>query len=130
MPRVQQLSLPSPDPTPHTLLHRRYHHRHAIPLNVGMRILRGAELLDLGQEAVEDGPAELHVRHLASAEADRRLDLVAVLQEADDVVLLEIEVVLVDAGAELHLLDDDHLLLLLGLALLLLLLEERTCRNP
>ena len=46
------------------------------------------------------------------------------LEKADDVVLLEVEVVLVDAGAELHLLDDDHLLLLLGLGLFLLLLED------
>src|ERR1043165_9011827 len=92
---------------PCRLLHRRYHHRHAIPLNVGMRILGSAELLDLIQQAVEHGPAQLHVGHLASAEADRRFDLVAVLQETDDVVLLEIEIVLVDAGAELHLLDHD-----------------------
>jgi hypothetical protein len=47
-----------------------------------------------------------------------------VLEKADDVVFLEVEVVLVDARAELHLLDDDDLLLLLGLALLLLFLEE------
>jgi hypothetical protein len=40
------------------------------------------------------------------------------------VVLLEVEVVLVDAGAELHLLDDDDLLLLLRFAFLLLFLEE------
>ena len=64
------------------------------------------------------------MRHLAAAEADGRLHLVAVLEKADDVVLLEVEVVLVDAGAELHLLDDDHLLLLLGFGLFLLLLED------
>src|SRR5436190_2102760 len=63
-----------------------------------MRAFRGAELLHFREEAIEHGAAELHVRHLAAAEADRGLDLVAVLQEADDVVLLEIEVVLVDAG--------------------------------
>src|SRR5687768_3109973 len=89
-----------------------------------MLVFRGPVLLDLDQETVEHGLAELHVRHLAAAEADDGLDLVPVLEEADHVVLLEVEVVLVDAGAELHLLDDDHLLLLLGLGLLLLLLEE------
>src|SRR5438477_5721618 len=102
----------------------RDHDRHPVPLHVRMRTLGGAELLHFREETIEHGAAELHVRHLAAAEADRGLDLVAVLQEADDVVLLEIEVMLVDAGAELHLLDDDHLLLLLRLAGLLLLLED------
>src|SRR5688572_17226464 len=64
------------------------------------------------------------MRHFTAAEADDALDLVPVLEEADDVVFLEIEVVLVDSGAELHLLDDDHLLLLFRLGLFLLLLEQ------
>src|SRR5829696_2044604 len=101
----------------------RDHHRHAVALHVWMLVLGGPVLLDLDQQPVEDGPAELHVGHLASAEPDDALDLVAVLEETDHVVLLEVEVVLVDAGAELHLLDHDHLLLLLRLVLLLLLLE-------
>ena len=46
------------------------------------------------------------------------------LEEPDDVVLLEVVVMLVDAGAKLHLLDDDDLLLFLGLGLLFLLLED------
>jgi hypothetical protein len=40
------------------------------------------------------------------------------------VVALEVEVVLVDPGAELHLLHHDHFLLLLRLVLLLFLLEQ------
>ena len=62
--------------------------------------------------------------HLPAAEANGRLHLIAVLQEADDVVLLEVEVVLVDARPELHFFDDDDFLLLLGLALFLLLLKH------
>src|ERR1700741_1666542 len=84
--------------------------RHPVPLKVRIRTLRGAVVLDLDEQTVEHGLAELHVRHLTAAEADDALDLVAVLEEADDVVFLEVEVVLVDAGAELHLLDDDHFL--------------------
>src|SRR5688572_22926441 len=64
------------------------------------------------------------MRHFTAAEADDALDLVPMLEEADDVVLLEIEVVLVDSRAELHLFDDDHLLLLFRLGLFLLLLEQ------
>ena len=62
--------------------------------------------------------------HFAAAEADGGLHLVAVLQEAHDVVLLEFEIVLVDARPELHLFDDDDLLLLFRLALLFLLLKN------
>src|SRR5450759_1141701 len=88
-----------------------------------MRAIRCTLFLDFEEQAIEHGPAELHMRHLAAAESDRGLDLVAVLQESKDVVLFEVEIVLVDAGAELHLLDDDDLLLLLCFALLFLLLE-------
>src|ERR1044072_1166557 len=56
------------------------------------------------------------MRHLATAEEDRRLDLVTFAQEALDVLLLELVVMLIDLGPELDLLDLDHLLMLLGLA--------------
>src|SRR5688500_9802229 len=79
---------------------RRDHHRHAVSLDVGMRILGRAELLDFHQKAVQDGPAELHMRHLATAKANGRLHFVAMLQEPDDVVFLEIEIVLVNTRAE------------------------------
>src|SRR5258708_2432420 len=98
--------------------------RHPVSLDVRARVLGCSVLLDVVEQAVEHGPAELHVRHFPAAEADDGLYLVAMLQEAQHVVLLELEVVLVDAGSELHLLDDDHLLLLLRLALFLLLLED------
>src|SRR4030095_10692270 len=56
------------------------------------------------------------MRNLATAEEDRRLDLVTFAQEALDVLLLELVVMLIDLGPELDLLDLDHLLMLLGLA--------------
>jgi hypothetical protein len=43
---------------------------------------------------------------LATAEHDRDLDLVPLAEEPHDVTLLGLVVVLVDLGAELHLLDD------------------------
>ena len=59
-------------------------------------IATSAELLD---QPLEDPPPDLRVRHLAPAEEDRRLDLVAVREEALDVLLLELVVVLVDLRA-------------------------------
>ena len=50
-------------------------------------------------QPLQDAPADLRVRHLAAAEEDRRLHLVAVGQEALDVLLLELVVVLVDLRA-------------------------------
>src|SRR5688572_12010359 len=62
------------------------------------------------------------MRHLAAAEENRRLDLVAVREEALDVLLLELVVVLVDLRAELDFLDLDDLLVLLRRPRALLLL--------
>src|SRR5207237_390446 len=62
------------------------------------------------------------MRHLAAAEEDRRLDLVAFGQEALDVLLLEIVIVHVHLRPELDLLDLDHALVFLGLAGALLFL--------
>src|SRR6185295_955768 len=71
----------------------------------------------LPDQALENPP-----RHLAAPEEDRRLDLVAILEEALDVLLLELVVVLVDLRAELDLFDLDHLLVLASLTRALLLL--------
>src|SRR6186713_91580 len=80
------------------------------------------------QQPLENAPPDLRVRHLATAEEDRRLDLVTFTQEALDVLLLELVVVLIDFRSELDLLDLDHFLMLLGLArsflLLVLILPE------
>ena len=63
--------------------------------------------LDLVGDPLEDLQPELRVGHLATPEHDRQLDLVALGEEALDVLHLRRVVVLVDLGPELHLLDDD-----------------------
>src|SRR6202030_2002943 len=77
---------------------------------------------ELLHEPLKDSPPDLGVRHLAAAEEDGRLDLVAVLEEALDVLLLELVVVLVHLRAELDLFHQNHLLVPPGLARSLLLL--------
>src|SRR5690606_40259786 len=86
-----------------------------------------AGVLDDGQ--VADGVDDrldlllrrLGVGDLTAAEADGDLHLVALLEEALDVVDLEADVVLVGLGAELDLLELDLRLALLGVGSLLLL---------
>ena len=97
------------------------HHRHVAPV-LQRALLDDAELGELLGEAVEDRDAALGVRHLAAAEHDRHLDLVLVAQEALDVALLGVVVVLGDLRAELDLADRDLLLVLARLLLLLRLL--------
>src|SRR5437773_3627487 len=94
---------------------------HLVALHPRRRFGHGhvGQLLD---QTLENAPPDLGMRHLAAAEEDRRLDLVAVFEEALDVLLLELVVVLVDFRAEFDLLDLDHLLVLAGLARALLLL--------
>ena len=65
--------------------------------------------------------AELLVRQLAAAEAHGHLDLVAFLDEFEHAAHLDVVIVVVDAGAQLDLLDLDDLLLLARLVLVLLL---------
>src|SRR6185503_5103261 len=83
---------------------------------------REREIRQLSDQPLENPPPDLGMRHLPAAEEDRRLDLVAILEEALDVLLLELVVVLVDLGAELDLFDLDHLLVLPSLTRALLLL--------
>ncbi len=70
----------------------------------------------------QQGGAALRVGLLAAAEHDRDLDLVLALEEALDVTLLGVVVVLRDLRAELDLTDRDLLLMLAGGLLLLRLL--------
>src|SRR5688500_5231650 len=79
-------------------------------------------IAEVRDQPLQDAAADLGVRHLAPAEEDRRLDLVAVREEPLDVLLLEVVVVRVDLRPELDLLDLDHPLVFLGLARSLLLL--------
>ena len=68
-------------------------------------------LADILNQPVDDLVPKLAMGHLAAAEAQRRLDLVAVVQKADGLVLLGLVVVLVHCDGELDFLDDDDLLL-------------------
>src|SRR6187401_1276256 len=74
------------------------------------------------RSAARECGVHLRVRHLAAAEEDRRLHLVSVREEALDVLLLELVVVLVHLRPEFDFLDLDDLLVLLRGALPLLLL--------
>ena len=111
-------------------------HDHVAAVLLG-RGLDEAELLDVLAEALQQPEAQLGTRLLAPAEHDRDLDLVAGLEEPDDVALLRLVVVRVDLRPELHLLDDgEHLVLaaltgLLGrLVLELAVVHELADRRP
>ena len=82
-----------------------------------------ANVLD---EPVDDGVAELAVGHLAAAESQAGLDLVAVNEEAHGLVFLGLVVVLIHGDGELDLFDDNDLLLFAGSAFALFLLVEKT----
>src|SRR6516164_1713628 len=80
----------------------------------------GRLLLDLGDfggvilDAIEKLIAQLLVRHLAPAEAQRDLDLVALFEKALHRAHLHVVIVVVDHRPELDLLDLDDLLFLAG----------------
>src|ERR1700730_5237200 len=99
-------------------LGRRHHHRHVAPF-LHRALLDHAQLGELFGETIEDRRAALGVGHLPAAEHDRHLDLVLVAQEALDVDLLGVVVVLGDLRTELDLADRDLLLVLARLLLLL-----------
>ena len=84
-----------------------------------------AGVADVLDEAVDDLVAQFAVGHLAAAEAQARLHLVALGQEADRLVLLGLVVVLVHGDRELDFLEGDDLLLLARGALALFLLVEK-----
>ena len=112
----------------------RHHHRHVAPF-LHRALLDDAELGELLGEPVEDRGAALGVGDLAAAEHDRDLDLVLVAQEALDVVLLGVVVVLGDLRAELDLAHGDLLLVLarlldlLGLLVLVLGVVEHAAHR-
>src|SRR6185437_1522578 len=92
-----------------------FHSRHELA-NAGV-----ADVLD---EAVDDVVAEVEVRHLAAAQAQAGLHLVAFGEEAHGLVFLGLVVLLVHGDGELDFLDGDDLLLFAGGALALFLLVE------
>lgn len=83
-----------------------------------------ASIAYIKDEAVNDLVTQVTVSHLATFEAQGRLDLVAFAKEADCLILLGLVVMLVDGDGELDLFDDDDLLLLAGGAVALVLLIE------
>src|SRR3989338_10441498 len=84
--------------------------------------LGDGQLAELVDQPLQNPPADVGMRHLAPAEEDRGLHFVPVFEEALDVLLLELVVVLVDLRSELDLFDQDDLLVLPGLPRPLLLL--------
>ena len=84
-----------------------------------------ASAADIQDQAVNDLIAELAVGHLAAAEAQAGLDLVALGEKADDLIFLGLVIVLVDGDGKFDFLDDDDLLpLSRGTFALFLLVEE------
>src|SRR5215510_5710557 len=102
------------------LLLGRQHHHHLPAFQPG-ELLDHPDRIQILSHPLQQPLAELLVRHLAAAEAQRHFRLVALLQELDQLAELDLVVALVGAGAELDLLDLDLLLLELRLVRLLLL---------
>lgn len=80
----------------------------------------GAVLGEVAGEAEEQLLADVDVGDFASAELDYSLDAIALFEEPDSVVLLEIVIVIVRVRAELEFLDLDDVLFALRVVLLLL----------
>src|SRR5262249_24127158 len=100
----------------------RQHHDHLPSLETGIQLdLR--YLLCIALEAIEQPDAEFLVRHFATPEAQRHLDLVAFPEEANHRAHLHIVIVIVDHRAKFNFLDFDDLLFLARFRLLLLLLK-------
>jgi len=103
------------------VLRRPEHHDHVATVDRRL-LLDLAELLDVLCETVEKHPATLRVKVLPPPEHDRDLDLRPLVQEADDVALLRLVIVIADLRSELDLLDVDRRLVLPCLLRPLLLL--------
>src|SRR5689334_9854352 len=94
---------------------RRENHRHRLAFHLGLALdLR--DVGEIGGDPVDYRLPQLRVRNLATAEHEGDLDLVALSQEASGMARLRVEVVILDPGSVLDLLEMDHVLLLLRLA--------------
>src|ERR1700730_2452737 len=107
-------------PAAHALL-RRHHHDHLAAFHAWVLLDLG-ELVEIVAHAHQHVHAEFLMRQLAAAEAHGHLDLVAFLDEFEHAAHLDVVVVVIDAGAQLDLLDLDDLLLLARLVAALLFL--------
>src|SRR2546422_3683582 len=83
-------------------------HHHLPPLQP-RKLLDDAVRLEVAADALQQTDAEFLVRHLAAAETQRDLGLVAFAQEPDQVPELDLVIALVGTGAEFHFLDLDLL---------------------
>lgn len=119
------------------LLVRTEDHDHVSAVLLRVR-LDEPEVLDVRSEALQQSVAEFRPGLLATTEHDRDLDLVALLEEPNDVTLLGVIVVRVDLRPELHFLDDRvrlvlarltglHGRLVLELAVVHELADRRAC---
>ena len=95
------------------LLRRPDHHDHLAAFHLG-HVLDLADFLDVLGHALQQVAPQVLVRHLAAAEPQRHLHLVARFQEPEHVAHLDVVVVHVGVGPELDLFHLDDLLLLAG----------------
>ena len=86
--------------------------------------LDDAGVTDILNKAIDDVIAEIAVGHLAAAEAQTRLYLVAVGEEAQGLILLGLVVVFIHGNRELDFFNGDDLLLFARRALALFLFVE------
>src|SRR4051794_40063747 len=103
------------------ILRRAEHHHHVATVEQRLR-LDLTDLLDLFRQAHQQVATAFRVCRLAAPEHDRHLDLGALVQEALDVSLLGLVIVLANLRSELYLLDIDLRLVLPRQLCLLLLL--------
>jgi hypothetical protein len=113
------------------LLPLREDHGHGVALHQGHPFHDSHVFHSIG-DFLEQLAAEIGVCHLAAAEAEGNLDLVALFDEALDALGLEVHIVLVGLGAEAHLFQQNDLLVLprLAILLLLLVLEPAVVQEP
>jgi len=89
-------------------------HLHDPTLEPAVAALDGGDVLEAFGDLLEDALSVLGPAHLAAAEADGDADVFALLEEATSVADLEVQVVIVRLGTELHFLELVGVLLLLG----------------
>src|SRR5499427_2765194 len=108
---------------------QQHHHLPAFQLR---KLFDDAVRFEVSTDALEQANAEFLVGHLAPAETQRYLRLVAFAQEPDQVPELDLVIALVGAGPEFHFLDLDLLQLELRLvgALRLSILELAEIHDP
>src|SRR5690242_2556385 len=112
------------------LLRGQQHHH--LPAFESRELLDGRDRIEVAPDPLQQAHPELLVRHLATAEAQRDLGLVAFGQKPRQVAQLDLVIAFVGSRPELHFLDLDLLQLELRLVLLLRLpvLELAVIHDP